>query len=85
MKRISLALVLTASLFLAGCGEENAVRAINAFGFTDVKLTGTPIFGCGEHDSIIFNHTFEALNIKGERVRGVACGNALKSFTIRID
>lgn len=82
MKR---AFALATMLLLSGCGEQEAVSAIEAHGFKDVRLTGVALFGCGEHDSIFYNTKFSATGLNGKPVNGLACGGILKGWTIRID
>jgi hypothetical protein len=79
-----LALVLLLALPLAACGEESAVNAIEANGFTNVRLGGTPWYGCSDSDSAFYNTLFTATAPNGKTVTGVACGGALKGWTVRI-
>jgi len=76
---------LALALLLAGCGEQSAISAIEAHGFTAVKLTGMVLWGCGKDDSALFNTKFSAIGVNGKPVEGVACGGALKGWTVRID
>lgn len=82
MKKI---FALSIALLLAGCGEQDAKRAIEANGFTNVALTGFVWWGCGEHDSMFYNTKFSAIAVNGKPITGVACGGWLKSWTVRID
>lgn len=77
--------VLGIALLLSGCGEQEAVRAIEAYGFTNIRLTGVVLWGCGEHDSIFYNTKFDATAVNGKPIHGVACGGILKSWTVRVD
>lgn len=76
---------ISLALTLGGCGEQEATHAIESYGFTSVRLTGIPIFGCGEHDSVFYNTKFEAVGVNGKPIHGVACGGILKSWTVRVD
>lgn len=67
--------------------DHNAQIAVEAFGLSDVVMRGgyqmgSWVNGCDSHDS--FARRFEATNIKGQRVHGVACGGFFKEWTIRI-
>lgn len=84
MKKIALGLVMLAALGLAGCEEENAIKAIEANGFTNVTLTGTPIFGCSDDDNVLYNKFFTATAANGKEVKGVACAGPLKGWTVRL-
>ena len=77
-------LVLLGCLMLAGCGESDVVKAIEASGYTNVRLTGTAFWGCSESDDIFWSHKFEASAVTGKTVDGIACGAMLKGYTIRI-
>lgn len=68
---------------VAGCtSSEDAMRALSAQGFTDVRLTGYKWFACGEGD---FYHTgFIATSPTGREVSGVVCSGLLfKNATVR--
>jgi hypothetical protein len=82
MKKIMLALALT--LPLAACGEGGAQRAVEANGFKDVKLGGTPWFACSESDSVFYNTEFTATAPNGQTVKGAACGGPMKGWTVRL-
>jgi hypothetical protein len=73
------------ALLLAGCGEQGAVSAIEANGFTNVKLTGFVWWGCGQDDSFLYNTNFEANGVNGKHIHGFACGGMFKGWTVRID
>jgi hypothetical protein len=66
------------ALLLAGCNQQGAVPAIEAYGFRDVRLTGPAMFGCSEDDNIAYNTSFTAIAPGGKPVRGVACAGLLK-------
>lgn len=84
MKKLGIALALSATLFLAACGEQDAKRAVEAYGFDSVTIGGTPWYGCGESDSFFYNQRFTALNNKGKAVSGVVCGSVFKGYTVRV-
>jgi len=71
------------SFLLAGCGENTAVRSIEALGFTNVQLTGSAWVGCSDSDDLFWSHKFSALGANGKPITGVACGGLLKGYTIR--
>jgi hypothetical protein len=82
MKKVLLASIL-GMLILTGCtSQQDAERALNAQGFTNVKITGYNMFDCSEDD---FYHTgFTAKNAQGNLVSGTVCsGMVFKSATIR--
>lgn len=75
-------IALVAALALAGCKMENAEKhviygtdsrlAIEAFGFTDVVLTGPSFYGCGNDYTIATE--FMATGPRGHKIEGVVCG-----------
>jgi hypothetical protein len=82
MKRI--ALILASVAMLAACTDETAARkALEASGFSDIKLTGYSYFGCDKHDT--FSTGFEARGPKGQFTEGVVCSGWMKGATIRFD
>lgn len=84
-KMLSTALAIAALGMLSGCEppEQETVRAVEAFGFHDVRLTGYRIWGCGQDDT--FHEGFAAANQAGQRVTGVVCSSFLKGATVRVD
>lgn len=82
MKKVAL---IALTLFLAGCGEDSAKRAVEAYGFSDVALTGPVWWGCSDSDDFMWNSKFAAKTTNGKPVNGVVCGGALKGWTVRID
>lgn len=81
MKRIALILALVA---LAGCTDETAARkALEASGFTDIKITGYAYFGCDKNDT--FHTGFEARGPKGQFTEGIVCSGWMKGATIRFN
>lgn len=75
--------LLIAALLLAGCTSENdAMRALQADGYKDIRLTGYDWFACSKDDT--FHTGFTATNRDGKKVSGVVCsGLIFKSATIR--
>jgi hypothetical protein len=83
-KFLFVAIALASCLLLAGCDEEGAKRAIEAYGFSDVSLTGMPWYGCAQDDDDFYNTKFTAKAANGRPVNGVACGGPFKGWTVRI-
>jgi hypothetical protein len=82
MKRI--ALILVSLTMLSACTDETAARkALEASGFTDVKLTGYSYFGCDKNDT--FSTGFEARGPQGQFTEGVVCSGWMKGATIRFE
>ena len=76
-------LLLIAAFALSACtNTEDARKALESEGFTDVQNDGYGWFRCSQDD---FYHTkFTALNPQGREVSGVVCsGLIFKSATIR--
>jgi len=70
------------ALVAAACSNEpSSRRALTAYGFTDIQLTGYQLFGCSEDD--IYHTGFVARNPQGNIVEGVVCCGALKNCTVR--
>lgn len=69
---------------LAGCtvSEPRATSAVEAMGFSDVKLGGPSLFGCSDKDT--FTRTFTATAANGKRVHGVICKGLMKGATVRL-
>lgn len=56
----------------SACDDQPAsIRTLDSMGFTDVKLQGHKIWGCGEGDKSSI--AFTARNPKGVEVEGVVC------------
>lgn len=74
--------ILVAALVVGCTNKEDANRALNAQGFTNIEILGYDFFGCSKDD---FYHTkFSADNISGIRVTGTVCsGFMFKNATIR--
>lgn len=81
MKRILLLAVL--ALSLTACSNSNDARkALEAQGFTDIETTGWSAFACSEDD--FYSTGFVATNPQGKRVKGTVCSGFLfKNATIR--
>lgn len=81
MKKLILAAL---ALSLIACTQpESAQKALEQSGYTDVKMEGYAVFGCGRDDN--FHDKFIAKGPTGQVVSGVVCGGFLKGKTIRID
>ena len=81
--KVLFAIVLSL-LFCASCtAPGSAQKALQAAGYTDIKITGYNFFGCSEDD---FYHTgFRARGANGVIVEGTVCQGILKGSTIRLD
>jgi hypothetical protein len=89
MKTLVLALLLSASVALSGCGyffpfADNRARAsVEAMNLTDVHLTRTVMgLSCSKSDKIFYK--FTARNMSGQQIRGVVCMSYMKGATVRI-
>jgi hypothetical protein len=89
MKRLVLALLVSSSVALAGCGyfypfADNRARAsVEAMNLTDVKLSRTVLgLSCSKSDHIYYK--FTARNLAGQRIKGVVCMSYFKGATVRI-
>jgi hypothetical protein len=89
MKRFALPLVLVAALGLSGCGyfwpfaDNRAKASVEALNLNDVHLSRTVLgLSCSKSDKI--HYKFEALNLQGQRIKGVVCMSYLKGATVRI-
>jgi len=72
-----------ALLLLTGCtSQQDAERALDGAGFTNIQMTGYNFMACSEDD---FYHTgFVAKNPQGNTVSGTVCSGMLfKSATVR--
>lgn len=71
-------------LSLSACSSSNdAHRALESAGFTEISITGYRFTGCGEDDD--FTTGFTARNPQGKYVSGVVCSGWFKGGTIRFD
>lgn len=67
---------------LAGCSRpDKATMALEAAGYTSIKIKGWSPFGCSDSDQ--FTTKFEAVGPTGIHVEGVVCGGIFKGSTIR--
>jgi hypothetical protein len=79
-------LLLTAAALLAGCVDADGARqTAEAYGFTDIVVTGSSGMGCGERDT--YSTAIEATNPGGDRVAAVVCSGDWggKYGTLRIE
>lgn len=75
-------LILASAMALAGCTAHNdAKRALEGAGYTDIELGGYAWFACGQDDS--FATEFKATGPTGRRVEGAVCSGFTKGSTIR--
>ncbi len=73
-----------AIVLLTGCTDaEEARRALDNLGMTDIEITGYRFFSCGKDDS--WHTGFRATNSKGKVVEGVICSGLFKGATVRFD
>lgn len=81
MMRILLIALLALSLTACSNGND-AQKALEAQGFTDIETTGYSAFACSDDD--FFSTGFVATNPQGKRVKGTVCSGLLfKNATIR--
>lgn len=53
-------------------------------GYTNIRMTGAPFFGCSEDDSMLASSNFRATAPTGDDVEGtVCCGLMFKGCTVR--
>lgn len=53
-------------------------------GYTNIRMTGTPFFGCSKDDSFFASSNFTATAPTGDDVEGtVCCGLMFKGCTVR--
>ena len=72
------------ALVLSGCtSPDNATKALEAYGYTDIQITGYDFFGCDSKDDDF--HTGFTATENGHKVTGVVCAGLLKGQTIRIE
>lgn len=80
MKNILIALLAVTAL--AGCSSSNdAKKALEGAGYTNIQTHGYSFFGCSEDDT--FKTKFTATGPTGKPVEGVVCSGWLKGGTIR--
>ena len=89
MKRLGLLLAATASIGLSGCGyfwpfaDDRAKGSVEAMNLSDVRLQRTVVgLSCSQSDKIYYK--FTAVNLHGQRVRGVVWMSYMKGATVRI-
>ena|ERR1700686_1400634 len=84
---------LAFALLLCGFSMEDAENkvirghearlAIEAYGFTDVKIVGPALWGCGNDYTLV--DEFTGIGPTGYKVKGMICGSiVLKGWTIKI-
>lgn len=84
----TLIVALAAAQFSCGNSipQERAVKALEAQGFSDVKITKRSVVfvnfcGCDQSDIVKFDAM--VTNSRGERVHLIVCGGIFKGMTIR--
>lgn len=83
MKRVAIPVITGAFLTSCGVNPEEARRALEAQGMSNVRITGYAFFGCSDNDD--FKSKFEAIGANGKTVTGVVCSGLLKGVTVRFD
>lgn len=69
-------------MFALGCVDDGrGLQALEANGFTEVRMKGYAWVGCGNGDS--YRTRFAATNSAGKRVYGVVCCGLYKGCTVR--
>lgn len=83
MTKLHIVLTAIAVMALSACGvnPQKATSALEAQGYTDVKIGGYSFWGCGDKDD--FRSSFTATGVNGKPVEGVVCASWLKGITIR--
>lgn len=82
--RLRLILAAVCAVAIAACSSSNdAQRALNGAGYTNINITGYRWTGCSESDE--FSTGFEATGPSGVRTSGVVCSHWFKGSTIRTD
>lgn len=55
-------------------------------GYTNIRMTGAPMWGCSDDDSMFASSNFTATAPTGDDVEGtVCCGLVFKGCTVRFD
>lgn len=76
--------IILAAALSSGCSSSNdATKALDAAGYTNIQITGWRMFGCSDDDS--FSTGFTALGPNGKYASGVVCSAWFKGSTIRLD
>lgn len=67
-----------------GSSPSRAYLTLEENGYTEIELTGMPLFTCdSKSDSLLNSSGFEAKNHLGKQVSGSVCCGWLKGCTIR--
>lgn len=73
---------ILASLLAACSNSNDAIKALDSMGFTEIKTTGYSWFSCSDSD--FYSTGFIAINNHGKEVRGAVCsGFMFKNSTVR--
>lgn len=75
--------IIALTLLLTGCYNSNdAQKALQSEGLTQVQVTGHAWFACADDD--FYATSFTAINVHGKQVSGAVCsGFIFKNSTIR--
>ena len=77
--------IILAALLLAvsACtSDDEATRALQSAGYTNIIISGYELFGCDKNDG--WHTGFTATGVNGAPVSGVVCSGVLKGATIRV-
>lgn len=78
-----IAIFASGLIFSKSFKGEDAVRVLQAEGYTNIELTGYRWFTCGEDDT--FSNGFKATGKNGTTITGCVCSGFFKGNTIRLD
>lgn len=76
-------------LLLSACmgpeeASESAKQAVEAAGFSEVRMVEPIILGCDQNDA--YRWRWEGVNVAGRKVRGQVCaGMWFKAWTVRLE
>jgi hypothetical protein len=81
---LTIAILVATCIGLSGCTDaEDAKRALEGMGYSDIEIKGYAWTGCGGEDN--FRTAFKAVGPTGKAVTGVGCSGWWKGTTIRFD
>lgn len=83
MKKMFIMGVAILGLTACGVDHSKATRTLSSMGYTDIKIGGYALWGCGDNDS--FRSKFTAIGQDGQPVSGVVCSALFKGYTVRFD
>lgn len=77
-------LLIVFALLISGCSSHNdAVKSLEAAGYTNIKTHGYSFFGCSEGND--FSTKFTAKNQNGKTINGAVCSGWFKGGVIRYE